>query len=95
MKTEFPDKCKSLTKKIACPYDYFNDIDDYQKPVDNLKKEDFFSKLQNNFPDDKEIERTKEIIKRVNIKDGEELTEIYLKSDVFLLTCVFEELIKV
>ena len=30
-----------------------------------------------------------------NIKNGEELTEIYLKSEVLLLTCVFEKFIKV
>ena len=44
LKTEFPDKWKNLTKKLAYPYEYFNSIDDCQKPVDNLKKEDFFNK---------------------------------------------------
>ena len=83
------------TKKLAYPYEYFNSIDDYQKPVNNLKKEHFFSKLKNKCPDDEEIERTMDIIKRFNIKNGEELTEIYLKSDVLLLTCVFEKFIKV
>ena len=39
LKTGFPDKWKYLTKKLAYPYEYFNSIDDYQKPVDNLKKE--------------------------------------------------------
>ena len=95
LKTEFPDKWKYLTKKLAYPYDYFNSIDDYQKPVDNLKKEDFFSKLKNGYPDAEEIERTKEIFKLLNIKNGEDLTEIYLKSDVLLLACVSEKFIKI
>ena len=95
LKMEFPDKWKYLTKKLAYPYEFFNCIEDYQKPVDNLKKEDFFGKLNNKCPDDEEIERTKEIIKKFDIKNGEELTEIYLKSEVILLACVFEKLIKV
>ena len=77
LKTGFPDKWKYLTKKLAYPYEYFNCTDDYQKPVDNLKKEHFFSKLKNKCPDDEEIERTEEIIKKFNIKNGEELTEFF------------------
>ena len=95
LKTGFPDKWKYLTKKLAYPYEYFNSIHDYQKPVNNLKKEHFFSELKNKCPDDEEIERTMDISKRFNMKNGEELTEIYLKSDVLLLTCVFEKCIKV
>ena len=83
LKTEFPDKWKYLTKKLAYPYEFFNCIEDCQKPVNNLKKVDFFSKLKNKCPDDEEIERTKQIIKIFDIKNGEELTEIYLKSGVF------------
>ena len=93
LKTGFPDKWKFLTKKLAYPYEYFNSIDDYQKAVDNIKQEDFFSKLKNKCPDDEEIERTKETIEKFNFKDGEELKEIYLKSDVLLLACVFEKFI--
>ena len=37
----------------------------------------------------------KKIIKLFKIKNGEELTQISLKSDVNLLTCVFEKFIKV
>ena len=95
LKTELPVKWKYLTKKLAYPYDFFDSIDDYQKPVDNLKKEDFFNKLKNDYRGDKEIERTKEIIKLLNIENGEELTEKYLKIDVLLLTCVFGKFIKV
>ena len=96
LKTEFLDnKWKYLTKKIAYSFEYFNSIDDYQKPVNNLKKEDFFSKLKIDYPSDEEIERAKENIKRFNIKSGEELTEIYLKSDVLLLKFVFEKFIEV
>ena len=95
LKIRFPNKWKNLTKKLAYPYEYFNRIDENQKPVDNIKKEDFFSKSKIKCPDDEEIERTKEIIEKFKIKNGEELTEINLKSDVFLLTCVFEKFIKV
>ena len=94
LKTEFPNKWKYLTEKLAYPYEYFDSLDDYQKPVDNLKKENFFSKLKNDYPTDKEIERTKKITKIFDIKKGE-LTELYLKSDVLLLACIFEKIIEV
>ena len=44
LKRGFPDKWKYLLKKLAYPYEFFNSINDYQKTVNNLKKEDFFSK---------------------------------------------------
>ena len=51
--------------------------------------------MKNECPDDEEVERTKEITEKFDIKIGEELTVIYLQSDVLLLTCVFENFIKV
>ena len=95
LKTEFPDKRKYSTKKLAYHHEYFNSIDDYQKPVDNLKKRDFFTKIKNDCPSDKEIKRTNENIKKFNFKNGDELIEMYLKSDVLLLTSVFEKFVKV
>ena len=96
MKREFPaKKGTNSTKKLAYPYQCFNSLNDYQKPVDNLKKEDFFSKLKNDYPSDIEIERRKEIIKLFNIKNGEEPTQLQLRSDVLLLACIFEKFIKV
>ena len=94
VKKEFPDKWQYLNKKLAYPYQIFNSIYDYKKPVNDLKKEDFFSKLKNDYPDNKEIEKTKEIIKLFNIKDGGELTKLYCKSDVNLLADVFEKFVK-
>ena len=91
----FPDKRKILTKSLAHPYEFFNSIDEYQKPVNNLKKEHLFSKLKNDYPEDEKIQRTMDIIKGFNIKNGEELTQSYLKSDVLLLACIFEKFIKV
>ena len=85
-----------FNEKLAYPYEYFNSIDDYKKPVDNLKTEDFFSKLKNKCPqDDDEIERTMKIIEKLNNKNGEELTQNYLKTDVLLLACVFGKFMKV
>ena len=63
--------------------------------MDNLKKEDFFSKLKNDYPSDSEIERTKEIVELFNNKNGEELTKLYLKSDVILSADFFENFMKV
>ena len=95
LKTEFADKWKYLAKKLAYPYEYFNSIDGYRKSVDNSKKEYFFSELKNDYPNDEETDRTKQIIKLFNIENREELTKLYLKSDVLLLICVFEKFIRV
>ena len=95
LKTGFPDKWKYLTKKLAYPYEYFNSIDAHQNRVNNLKKEHFFSKLKSGYPDDEEVQRTMDNIKKFNIKNGEEITQIYLKSGVLLLACVFVKFIKI
>ena len=60
-----------------------------------MENKNFFSKLKNKCPDDKQIGRTREIIKKFNIKDGKELTELYCNSDLLLLACAFEKFIKV
>ena len=46
LKKELPDKWQYLNEKLAYPYENFNSIEDYHKPVDNLKKEDFFSEFK-------------------------------------------------
>ena len=95
LKKDFPAKWQYLNKKLAYPYQYFNSIDDYNKPVDNFTKENFYSKLKNKCPDDEELERTKEIEKFFNIKDGGELTKLYCKSDVIFLADFIEKFVKI
>ena len=80
---------------MAYPFEKVNSINDYQKPVNNLKEDYFFSKLKKHYASVKEIERKMAIIQKFNIKNGEELSQLYLKSDVLLLACVFEKFIKV
>ena len=60
-----------------------------------MKKENFFIKLKNTCPDNDEIERTKEVFKVFHVKNGEDITRLYLKSDVILLADVFEKFVKV
>ena len=95
LKKEFPGKWQNLNKKLAYPNQYFSSIGDYKKPVDKLKKYDFFSNLKNKCADDEEIERTKEIIKSFDIKNGEDSTKLYCKSDVILLANVIEKFVEV
>ena len=55
----FPDKWQYVNKKSASPYEHFNCNDDYyQKPVYDLKRKHFFSKLKTKFPSVEEIKRT-------------------------------------
>ena len=60
-----------------------------------MEQKIFFIKLKHDYLDDEEIKRTKQIIKLFNNKSGEELTQLFLKSDVLLLACVFEKFLKV
>ena len=94
MKKQFPDKWEKLNKNLAFPHKYFNSLEEHQKPVDHLKEEDFFSNLKKKEADVEEIERTEEVGKIFIVKNGEELTKLFLKSDVILLA-IFEKFTKV
>ena len=60
-----------------------------------MKKDEFFSKLRNKCPGDEKIEGTNENRKLFNLRNGEELTKLFLKTDPVLLTCVFEKFLQV
>ena len=77
---------------MAYPYEYLN-LNSFQEPL-NLTKEDFWSTLKQSYPSDDEINRTKEIIEKYDIMDGQELTMLYLKMDVLQIADVFENFVK-
>ena len=60
----------------------------------NLKKNDFFSKWKNACTKVEKIGRTKGLFNLVNNKNGEELTKVYLKSDVIFFNCFFWKIYK-
>ena len=79
-------------KKLAYPYEYLN-LDNFQEPL-NLTKEDFWSTLTQSYPSDDDIKRTQELIEKYKIRNGQELTMLYLKMDVFQLADVFENFVE-
>ena len=48
---------------------FLKKIEDYDKDICNLTKQEYFGKLKNDFPDDEEIERTNNIIQTFNNKN--------------------------
>ena len=79
-------------KKLAYPYEYLN-LDNFQEPL-NLTKEECWSTLTQSYPSDDDIKRTQEIIDKNKIKNGRELTMLYLKLDVLQLADVFENFVE-
>ena len=79
---------KLFKKKLPYPYEYFN-LDNFDKPL-NLTKEDYWSTLTQSYPSDDNIKRTQELFDKNNIKNGQDLTMLYLKMDVLQLADVFE-----
>ena len=98
IKKHFPNHWMLLKNKLAYPYEFYKTLEDYETPIDELLKagiEAYFSKTKNKLPDREEIDRTNEIIKIINIKNGRQLTELYNKADVILLADIFGKFIKV
>ena len=79
-------------RKLAYPYENCNNIESYYKPL-KLGREDYFSNLKQSYPDFEEIIRTQAIIVKNKITNLKELTMLYLKKDVLLLTDIFQNYI--
>ncbi len=81
-----------IKRKLAYPYEKGKNIESYYKPL-KLCRDDYFSTLKQSYPDFEEIIRTQAIIVKNRITNLEELTMLYLKNDVLLLTDIFQNYI--
>ena len=79
-------------RKLACPYEKGKTIDSFHKPL-KLGREDYFPTLKPSYPDFEEIIRIQAIIKKNKIINLKELTMLYIKNDVLLLTENFQNYI--
>ena len=82
-------KLELMSKKGVYPYDF---MDDYCKfHYESLpSKEKFYNILNDKHITDEEYEHAKEVWKALDLKDMGEYHDLYLVSDVLLLTDVFE-----
>ena len=93
--TSFPSLDKNgmeddlFKRKLAYPYEKGKNIQLYYKPL-KLGREDYFSTLKQSCPDFEETIRTQAIIVKNKITNSKELTMLYLKNDVLLLTDFFQ-----
>ena len=76
-------------RKLAYPYEKGNNIKSYYKPL-KLGRDDYYSTLKQSYSDFEEIIRTQAIIVKNKITNLKELTMLYLKIDVLLLTDIFQ-----
>ena len=78
-----------LTDKGVYPYDYFDCFEKFDERQLPPKKE-FYSNLTKEHIEDEEYERAKKIWEHFGIRNLGQYHDLYLKTDVLLLTDVFE-----
>ena len=76
-------------RQLAHPYEKSKNIESFNKPL-KLGKEDHFSTLKQSCPDIEETNRAQTIIIKNKITNLKELTMLYLKNYVLLLTEFFQ-----
>ena len=83
------NKFKLLLRKGIYPYEYMTSSDKYKEPV-SLNKKLYYCKLNEENISDSDIEHVKKVCNGYKFTNLKDYTELYVKSDVSLLTDVFE-----
>ena len=78
-----------LTDKGVYPYDYFDDFAKFRE-IKLPPKEAFYSRLSETHIDDEEYERAIKIWEHFGIRNLGQYHDLYLRTDVLLLTDIFE-----
>lgn len=86
----FGSRSKYLKRKLVYCYDYFSSFDTY-KEKELPCKQRFFNSLTNKHITDEEYNSAKTIFREFGCQSLEDFTKIYVRCDVYLLACVFQE----
>ena len=81
-----------IKRKLAYPYEKGKTIESFYKPL-KIGREEYFSTLKQSYPDFEDTIRTQALIIKNRITNLKELTMLYIKNDVFLLTDIFQNYI--
>ena len=81
-----------IKRKLAYPYEKSKTIESYYKPL-KLGREEYFSTLKQSHPDSVEKIGTQAFIVKNRLTNLKELTMLYLKNDVILLTGILQNYI--
>ena len=77
-----------MVRKGVYPYDYMDSFDKFNSPLP--KKEEFYSILNNEHISDENYKHSQNVWNTFNLKNMGEYHDLYLQSDILLLTDVFE-----
>ena len=77
-----------MKRKGVYPYDYMDSFDKFKEGLP--KKEDFYSVLNDEHISDEDYKHARRVWAKFNIKSMGEYHDLYLESDILLLTDVIE-----